>query len=432
MTKMTFTAAGDMLVQKLLPGEYEGFKEIADEIGRGEMRFFNLEPTVHNYESYASQYSGGSWLCAPPEALGDAKRFGFNITTFANNHTMDFSYGGLEKTLFYLKQAGIPNAGVGLNMAEASAPVYLDCPSGRVALIAAVSTFEPAAMAGEQSGSMQGRPGVNGLRFKPLYRITQRQMESLQEIARDTAINGYRDIIRAEGYLPAIPEGRFEFSGIMFETADAAGKTTTVNEKDMARIEKAIFEAKLQADFIVLSIHSHEIRNVLKTEPDDFLVQFAHRCIDCGAHAVVGHGPHLLRPVEIYKKRPIFYSLGDFVLHNENITKAPADFFAAYDLPSDATLHELFQKRSKDFTIGLQTKKEMWETVIPYWEMENGELRKLTFLSAELGFGLPRSRSGWPAPARNSEILERLGKMSAPYGTQMNISGNRAEVLIPE
>ena len=30
-----------------------------------------------------------------------------------------------------------------------------------------------------------------------------------------------------------------------------------------------------------------------------------------GADAIVGHGPHLLQPIEVYNDKPIFYSLGD-------------------------------------------------------------------------------------------------------------------------
>ena len=38
----------------------------------------------------------------------------------------------------------------------------------------------------------------------------------------------------------------------------------------------------------------------------------AHRLIDLGAYAVVGHHPHMLGPIEIYKGRTIAYSLGNF------------------------------------------------------------------------------------------------------------------------
>ena len=426
--KMSFTAVGDMLVQRRLPENYPGFAEIAAEIQKGDMRFFNLEATIHNYESYGSQYNGGSYLCAPPETLEDARRFGFNITSFANNHTLDFSYGGVEKTLENLRKADMPSSGVGLNMQQASAPAYLDCNNGRVALIGTVSTFNPAAMAGNASHSIIGRPGVNGLRFNTTYYLDAQHAESLKEIAAITSMNAQREVTRAEGYLPPLPENVMEFDTLTFELSDKVGKKTSVNSVDMARIERSIYEASLQAEYIVVSIHGHEMRGAVKREGAEFLEEFARKCIDCGAHAVVGHGPHVIRAIEIYKGCPIFYSLGDFVLQNENIQKQPADYFELYNLPSDATMHDLFKTRDAGFTRGLQTKREAFETFIPYWEMENGKLTKLTLLAVELGFGLPRSRSGWPAPAKDSSILEQLEELSNPFGTKLKINGNRAEV----
>jgi poly-gamma-glutamate synthesis protein (capsule biosynthesis protein) len=429
-TRMSFTAVGDMLVQRRLPHDYPGFSEIVSEISKGDMRFFNLETTIHNYESYGSQYNGGSYLCAPPEALEDAKRFGFNITSFANNHTLDFSYGGVEKTLENLRKAGLPSSGVGLNMQQASAPAYIDCESGRAALIAATSSFNLAAMAGNASHSIIGRPGVNGLRHNVTYTVDPKYAEALKEIADATQMNAQNEVIRAEGYLPPLPENVFEFDALKFEVGEKTGKKTSVHPGDMARIERAIYEAALQADYIVISIHGHEMRGAVKSEGAEFLEEFARRCIDCGAHAVVGHGPHVIRALEIYKGCPIFYSLGDFVLQNENIPKQPADYFELYQLPSDATMHDLFKARDAGFTRGLQTKQEAFETYIPYWEMENGTLTKLTLLATELGFGLPRSRSGWPAPAKDSSILDQLAELSAPYGTKLTIEGNRAEVIL--
>ena len=430
-TKMSFTAAGDMLVQRRLPPDYPGFAEIAAEIQKGRMRFFNLETTVHNYESYGSQYNGGSYLCAPPEILDDVRRFGFNITSFANNHTLDFSYGGVEKTLENLRKAGFPSSGVGLNMQQASAPAYLDCEGGRVALISATSSFELPAMAGNASHSIIGRPGVNGLRHKTTYYLESRYADVLKEIAAATHMNALNEVTRAEGYLPPLPENGIEFGSLNFEVGDKVGKKTSVHPVDMARIERAIYEAQLQADYIVVSIHCHEMKAAVKREGAEFLEEFARRCIDCGAHAVVGHGPHVIRALEIYKGCPIFYSLGDFVLQNENIPKQPADYFELYELPTNATMHDLFKTRDAGFTRGLQTKQEAFETFIPYWEMEDGKLTKLTLLAVELGFGTPRSRSGWPMPAKDSNILKQLAELSEPFGTKLEIDGNRAEVSLP-
>lgn len=157
-----------------------------------------------------------------------------------------------------------------------------------------------------------------------------------------------------------------------------------------------------------------------KEDPACYLEECAKFAIDHGCDAVIGHGPHLLRPVEIYKGKPIFYSLGDFILNNENIPNSPEEYYTAKNMTSDDTMHELFRKRSNNFTRGLQADRKMFESVIPLWEMDgNGKLTKLQLLAIELGFGLPRSRNGMPAPAKDSAILERLAEMSAPYGVKM-------------
>lgn len=75
-------------------------------------------------------------------------------------------------------------------------------------------------------------------------------------------------------------------------------------------------------------------------------MEFAHRCIDAGAHAVVGTGPHMLRPIEIYKGCPIFYSLGDFIIQLETVKKAPVGFFEKQGMTGSEGLDEMFEKRS--------------------------------------------------------------------------------------
>jgi hypothetical protein len=45
------------------------------------------------------------------------------------------------------------------------------------------------------------------------------------------------------------------------------------------------------------------------------VVEFAHTVIDAGADLVIGHGPHVLRPIELYRDRLIAYSLGNFATY---------------------------------------------------------------------------------------------------------------------
>ena len=424
LPKMKFTAVGDMLIQRVISIGYEGFQEVSDYIRKGDARFFNFESIIYKDGIWGNQFNGGSFHNSDPRTLNIAEQYGFNMMTFANNHTFDWGYGGLISTLDSLKQTNFVHAGVGMNLDEAAAPAYLDTPTGRVALIAMTSSFvNQAAMAGRQSRRIPGRPGVNALRTKPYIEVTEEQLKVLSEIAETSGVNAGRAISRAEGYVALKEDDSTVELGSMveFRLGNQTKYHAVLNEKDMARLERSILEAKAQADYILVSIHGHEVSGTSKETPAEFLVEFAHRCIDMGAHAVLGHGPHLLRPLEIYKNRPIFYSLGDFMLHNESVTFAPEDMYEKYGMTSDDPLCDIYRKRSRNYTVGLLTDRRMMEAVIPYFEMEDGELTHLELLPIELGFGEPRYRLGNPRVSTDRGIIERYAEMSAQYGTKISI-----------
>lgn len=421
--KMSFTAAGDMLIQRKISTAYEGFADLKKYISRADVRFFNLETTLHHGEYFGNQFCGGSYLAADPSVLEIAKEYGFNMLSFANNHTMDYSHGGLLATLDNVNKAGFVNAGVGKNLDDAAEPGYLDTHNGRVALISVVSTIvNPAAMAGKQSRRIAGRPGVNALRVDEVVELTPEQYEVIDYISKNSGINAQDNIERAEGYIDPVPEDVTVIKELKFKKGDKTFYHTAPNETDMARVKKAIYEAQMRADYIIISVHSHEVGGFSKETPARFLEQFARECIDSGAHAVIGHGPHLIRAVEIYKGYPIFYSLGDFMLHNESIEKIPEDMYEKYGLNSDSTLRDLFKIRSNNYTRGLMSDRRMFESFIPYFEMDNGKLKYLELLPIELDFEKPRYKNGNPHIETKRNILERLCEISAPYGTKININ----------
>ena len=421
MGVMRVTAAGDGMIFRHLPGEYPGFSQVRDFIMRGDLRFLNLETTVHRHETFGAAVSGGSWFCTPPEVLKDVRAFGFNALSTANNHAMDYSHAGLLKTLEYIREAGFACAGTGASLSEAAAPAYVDTPSGRFAVIGACSSFHPDAIAGNPARGVPARPGLNAIRHDTIYRLPEDQMKALGEIADAIMINASGNNERAQGYAPPIPEGQAAFGALRFERADAPGKRTTVNERDMRRVEASIREALFMADCVLVAMHSHEIPGVSKEEPDQFYVEFAHRCIDAGAHGVIGTGPHLLRPIEIYKGRPIIYSLGDFIIQLETIQNPPADMFEKQGMTAGDGLDRMFNNRSGNGSHGLYYDKIMFESVVPLFEMEDGVLTHLELMPVELNFDAPRSTGGWPRPMPNGGILERMADMCARYGTKLNI-----------
>ena len=420
---MKFTAAGDAIIQQRIFDEFEGYSELAPFIMQGDARFFNLETTLnHEGETGVSQFSGGTYLRTNPEVLEDLKKFGFNMTSFNNNHAMDFGYKGFELTFDSVNESGLVQSGTGRNLAEASAPKYLDTKNGRVALIAVNTSFDPSMMAGEQTERVMGRPGINGLRIKEYVELPKEELEHIKRIAKATNINAGKDIVRKEGYLPFLKDDESELGNLKFAAGNEYRYVMEVLEEDIKRIERAIYEAKLQSDYIMISIHSHQISGTAKEEPAEFLKTFARKCIDMGANAVVGHGPHLLRPIEIYKDSPIFYSLGDFVLQLYSVEFAPAEFFRRHGLSPDSTVHELLRQRSKDFTIGLMADKKMFRAVIPCWETEGTRLKKLTLMPIEMKMDGNKSEAGLPRRSDDKEIFEYLKEMCEPYGTKLKIT----------
>lgn len=428
MATIKCTAAGDAMIFRKLPGLYEGFSEVRDYIAKGDLRFVNLETTVHNFETFGNAESGGSWFCTRPAVLEDVKQFGFNMLSTANNHAMDYGHAGLVKTLEYIEKAGLQTCGTGRNLAEASAPVYLETPAGRIAVIGASSSFHPADMAGTQSPSMIGRPGLNGIRNAQYYTLPKADFEILERIAGDIQINTALEISRKEGYSPALPEGTLSFGPLQFRMEDSAGNVTRVHEGDLKRVLNSIREAHFMADYVVVAMHSHQLSGDSKEQPAQFLQEFSRRCIDGGADAIVGTGPHLLRPIEIYKGKPIFYSLGDFIIQLETPENVPADMFEKQGLGADAGMDTMFNKRSKNGTRGLYYTKVMFESVIPYWEVTDGKLTKLTLMPIELNFDKPKSQGGWPRICKGQGILERLAAMSESYGTKMTIRDGIGEI----
>lgn len=414
---MKITAVGDCAIQKNLPRYYDGFDEIKNYICRGDIRFFNLETTVCE-DCYPAKYSGGTWLRTEKNVISDLKDFGFNATTTANNHCMDFAVNGFLQTLENVKSAGFLNSGAGRNLAEASRPSYINTPSGRAAVISCTADFSPGAEAGEQSRDFIGRPGINSLGIKKVVYVRNDDLKALNEIADKTKLNAEMLDSQKHGYLLPPEEGEVRFGNMIFRLGEPK-VLSEVSKTDLKRIKTAISDAKFQADTVLVSVHSHCFEGeTLETTPE-FLKDFAHMCIDEGAHSVIGHGPHLLRPFEIYNGLPIFYSLGDFILHLENCKIIPYDFYQKYGVAPEEGVYEVFKSRTRDFTIGLQRNRAMTESVIAFFEIEDRELKSLEFMPVELGFGMKHSSFGWPRKATENSILSRFSEMS-----KINISEN--------
>ena len=180
---ISFVAAGDSMIRDHLPHTPE-FQKVRDFLKRGDIRFTNLEAAIVDDTCFANTFSGGGYVFTEPHVVEDLKELGFNAVSCANNHAMDFSYNGLLHTRRCLREAGIPCAGTGASLYEASKPAFINTNNGRVALLAQASLRgdQVNARAGDPHHDFKSRPGVNILRDSKEYLVTAEQMaEAVEE-----------------------------------------------------------------------------------------------------------------------------------------------------------------------------------------------------------------------------------------------------------
>ena len=437
MSKISIIGVGDIFVAKRLPIKtYDGFDEIKDLISRHDVCFGNLETTVHDNEGYPSAFPGGGYAMANPAVLGDLKEFGFNVLNIANNHAFDYCHKGLEATIRNLKEAGISYVGAGGNLVEASIPKYVECREGRVAFIGVTSSFHDTDAAGPQGGIVPGRPGINPLRRIEYYEVTEENFHALSKVAEETGMNdGYKWAI-ANGYRndpsTSSEQEKLSLREMNFVKGSCNRMVNHPLPADMERITNAIREARIQADYVVVSFHSHQM-NGSADKPAEFIVEFCHACIDAGANVIFGHGSHELRGLEIYKNAPIFYGLNEFILHNEMQEALPFEFYErVHQEPSKYDYVGLgMNLRSKGGTRGLSSDYKAWEAVAASVTMANHQVNEIMVYPVSLGFEKGRAQRGWPVIDRTGRILDYFCKLSGDnYGTQFELIDGYAKVII--
>lgn len=84
---------------------------------------------------------------------------------------------------------------------------------------------------------------------------------------------------------------------------------------------KDIRKFKQENDLVIVSFHWG---SELMETPKEYQTELARNTIDAGADIIIGHHPHVIQGIEIYKGRVIAYSLGNFIFgsYSENAREA--------------------------------------------------------------------------------------------------------------
>jgi poly-gamma-glutamate synthesis protein (capsule biosynthesis protein) len=354
---------------------------------------------------------------------------------------MDYGIEGMRETSRWLDEVGIVYAGIGENRGQASAPRYLEAPTARIGLVSMASTYQDYADAMPQQGRAPGRPGINALRTTKTIVVTPEMLrqlravkEALEAPGRSCEMSDREAARRKQADANASEELK------VFETSFRAGKQAGVrydmNPIDLEEILRAVRLGKQHSDLLVATIHSHDT-GLGCEEPGDFLPILARAAIDAGAGVFIGTGEHRLMPIEIYKGRPIFYSLANF-FWSDMQEPLPADLhedhrdvlakaYGANARPTDADLNAVINAAGFD-------DERVFQTVVAVCRWRGGKVAEVRLHPVDLGYGLPLTKSGTPrlaSPTMARSILERLQRISKSYGTTIAIEGNVGVIRIP-
>jgi poly-gamma-glutamate capsule biosynthesis protein CapA/YwtB (metallophosphatase superfamily) len=414
-----FAAAGD-LIGPYTPIEVEGdpnLRAIAAIFRKADLGFANQEGAIFDLATFtgsAAAENGGGTPVSPLKVADNLKLMGITVVSKANNHATDWGTEGLKATLATLAAANIAQAGSGLSLAEARAPGYVQTRLGTAALVDTASTFPTIAAAGApftyRGVQSIPRPGLSPLHVRLIRLVSPDDFAALRRAAGNSAypVKDHKDEIR--------------IGDDLFRPSPTTGLTWEMEPTDEAAILTSIHEARTKAKFVLFSIHAHQTAGDADDGPADFQpigLHFAneaaaandprpadfeptlfHQVIDAGADAIVRTGPHMLAGIEIYRGKPIFYSLGSLFFPfgtRRTFTTAAGETLVMPD--------------------------EYFETVIPVSTYKDGAVDEIRLypVTIETGagpdLGLPHMANSEQA----QKILQRLQILSAPFGTKISI-----------
>ncbi|MDP2953859.1 MAG: CapA family protein [Chloroflexota bacterium] len=201
-------------------------------------------------------------LRSHPRNVAALTQAGFHVVSFASNHTLDWGEEALLDTIEVVRQNNIRIIGVGRNIAEARQPAILERKGTRVAFLAYNSVL-PA--------GYEARADKSGC--VPLRAYTS-----------------YGQVDWQAGTPPRI--------------------VTTADKDDLAAMVEDIRKVREGADVVVMSIHwgVHYIPSVIAM----YQREVGHAAIEAGVDLILGHHAHILKGIEVYRGKTIFYSLCNF------------------------------------------------------------------------------------------------------------------------
>lgn len=303
------------------------FQEVCEILKKADLAFTNFEGTI------AGRYGGwplkGSFFdCSKPAVLDALQDIGFQALSLSNNHAFDLGPSGILSTLEEVEQRGFLHAGIGRNYQEAARPGLGWIGQRKIAIVAMDGGPGPDFMyADDAREERPERPGINRLGISQLIDVDETTFNELRSVREKV---GYTQLALTNDSQPNDPYtvNELEEVGIgrtVFRRSNDFRRSVKINDGDLAVNLQAISDAGREGYLVIAYLHHHHWATDWLEVPE-WVRSVAKKCVDAGAAAFVSHGAPVLQGMEIYRKRPIFYSLGNFIFHvpsEEGTWRAP-------------------------------------------------------------------------------------------------------------
>jgi poly-gamma-glutamate synthesis protein (capsule biosynthesis protein) len=362
---VTIALTGDLMLDRPVTGEAApGSRDVWRLFVGADLVFANLECPLTDRRAPADKVVT---FRSDPALADELRAIGVDVVTVANNHMADQGLEGMFDTLDALRAAGVAAVGGGRTLGEALAPAVLSAGGMRVAFLGLATTL-PAG-----SGAAPDRPGIAPVRVTTSY------------IADAAGLD------ETPGIAPFV------------ETRAWPG--------DVEAAAAAVAAARRQADLCVVGIH-WGVPNGWVAQFQDALATYqrplARALVAAGADVVVGHHPHVLHGIELIAGRPVFYSLGNFLVHTLRVGAQPA-----LRRPDPA-----YSCRSLRSPLNL-------DSAVALVRAEVGRITGVELVPVRLnGVGDPELAAGDDA----ARILDALAAQSAPLGTTLTVADGRGRM----
>jgi poly-gamma-glutamate synthesis protein (capsule biosynthesis protein) len=367
------------------------------------------------------------------DVLDELVDINIRLVSFANNHTGDFGPQGVLDTIAAAEARRLIVGGIGRNLYEARAARFLNTPKGRIGLVSACSTRADIFAASAPGNGVTARPGLSPLRFGRAYVLPEREFEQLRQI--DTLLGtaaSRREVMNVEVMKPHPPD-RFAFGSVFegslpIELGERAGVRYFMNERDRDEILVNVRDAAARSDYVLMSLHTHEgeTENWYTPRPASFVEEFAHAAVEAGASAVLCHGAHMLRGIEIHRGCPIFYSLNSLLMEFEAGEQIMTpEMYEGFGFPLDSLPSHIHGSRVQDSSgnrIGFYADHRFSRSVIAICDFNHDGIQiRLQPIDLDLNRSRIAERGvpALPTPDLGREISADISRMSEVYGTRV-------------